>query len=602
MQNAKTILTILNQKSAGSKQFVFDRIYRNTFNPDFFIEAYQKIYAKPGNMTPGTDGQTIDGFKRSKIDKLINLLRSEQYYPTPVRRTYIEKKNSKKKRPLGIPSFEDKLVQEVIRRMLEAIYEPIFLDTSHGFRPNRSCQTALFQVKSTCRGTKWVVEGDITGCFDNIDHDILLKILSRKINDGRFLELIRRFLKAGYFEFHQVKNSLSGVPQGGIISPILSNIYMHEFDTYMEELAKKLNKGKRKRDNPAYVRLSAKRTRRLKKGQIDEADALLKEMRKLPSQDQMDSNYTRVKYLRYADDFVICIDDSRELAEQIKQDVTEFLRNTLKLELNADKTLITNLKDERVRFLGYELSKSHDDTIITKNSDGVKKRSVNETIQLLVPSEVINRKLQAFTQNGKAASFRARVDLPILDIINEYNAEIRGLYEYYSLATDVAMKIGRFKYYHYTSLTKTIAHKEKSSCRKVRAKYGIDVPRKQGTGTRKIIGVKYQTKTGEHVMTYFNDSLKMIKEPNTRLSDKYTPEIATGRQLINRLNANVCELCGKNEGEFEIHHVRKLKDIKDKYKKRGKAIPNWVLVMSKIRRKTLIVCECCHHNIHSGKY
>ena len=370
----------------------------------------------------------------------------------------------------------------------------------------------------------------------------------------------------------------------------------------MEELAKKLTKGKRKRDNPAYVRLSSKRTRRLRKGQTDEADALLKEMRKLPSQDQMDSNYSRVKYLRYADDFVICIDGNRELAEQIKQDVTEFLRNTLKLELNADKTLITNLKDERVRFLGYELSKSHNDTIIKKNSDGVKKRSVNETIQLLVPSEVISRKLQAFTQNGKAASFRARVDLPILDIINEYNAEIRGLYEYYSLATDVAMKIGRYKYYHYTSLIRTIAHKEKSSYRKVKAKYGIDVPRKVGTGTRNIIGVKYQTKMGEHVMTYFNDSLKMIKEPNTRLSDKYSPNIATGRQLINRLNANVCELCGKNEGEFEIHHVRKLKDIKDKYKKRGKAMPNWVLIMSKIRRKTLIVCECCHHNIHSAKY
>lgn len=602
MQNAKTILTILNQKSVGNKQFVFDRLYRNMFNFDFFMEAYQKMYAKPGNMTPGTDGQTIDGFKKSKIDKLINLLRNEQYYPTPVRRTYIEKKNSKKKRPLGIPSFEDKLVQEMVRRVLEAIYEPIFLDTSHGFRPNRSCQTALFEVKSTCRGTKWVVEGDITGCFDNIDHDILLKILSRKISDGRFLELIRRFLKAGYFEFHQVKNSLSGVPQGGIISPILSNIYMHEFDAYMEELAKKLTKGKRKKDNPAYIRLSSKRRRRLKKGGIDEADALLKEMRKLPSQDQMDSNYSRVKYFRYADDFVICIDGSKELAEQIKQDITEFLRNTLKLELNADKTLITNLKDERVRFLGYELSKSHDDTIITKNSVGVKKRSVNETIQLLVPSEVISRKLQAFMQNGKAASFRARVDLPILDIINEYNAEIRGLYEYYSLATDVAMKIGRFKYYHYTSLIRTIAHKEKSSYRKVKAKYGIDVPRKQGTGTRKIIGVKYQTKTGEHVMTYFNDSLKMIKDPNTRLSDKYSPVIATGRQLINRLNANVCELCEKNEGEFEIHHVRKLKDIKDKYKKRGKAIPNWVLVMSKIRRKTLIVCECCHHSIHSGKY
>ena len=603
MQKAKTILTILNNNSVRNKQFVFDRLYRNMFNQDLFIEAYQKMYAKPGNMTPGTDGQTIDGFKKSKIDTLITKLRNEQYYPNPVRRKYIEKKNSKKKRPLGIPSFEDKLVQEVIRKMLDAIYEPLFLDTSHGFRPNRSCQTALFQVKSTCRGTKWVVEGDITGCFDSIDHDILLKILSRKIKDGRFLELIRRFLKAGYFEFRQVKNSLSGVPQGGIISPILSNIYMHEFDVYMEELAKKLNKGKRKKPNPEYRKIEGRRTYCLKKGWYEEAEELLQKMRKVHTKDQMDGDYSRFKYFRYADDFIICIDGNKELAEQIKQDMTRFLRETLKLELNADKTLITNLKNERVRFLGYEIAKSHDNTIVKKRiGDNAKVRSVNETIQLLVPSEVISRKIQPFTEKGKAASFKQRVNLPVLDIINEYNSEIRGLYDYYSLATDVAVKMGKFKYYHYWSLLKTIAHKEKSTTTKVKAKYGVDVPRKVGKGTRRLVGVKYTTKAGENIMTYFNESLKMLKEPNTKLSDKYCPDVMTGRQLINRLNADVCELCGKNEGEIEIHHVRKLKGIKDKYKKRGKAIPEWVLIMSKIRRKTLVVCECCHHSIHSGNY
>lgn len=602
MQKANTVLSILNQKSVRNKQFVFDKIYRNLFNPDFFMEAYRKMYAKPGNMTAGTDGKTIDGFKKSKVDKLISNLRNEQYYPTPVRRTYIPKKNSKKKRPLGIPSFEDKLVQEVVRKILEAIYEPLFLDTSHGFRPNRSCQTALHQIKSRCRGTKWVVEGDITGCFDNVDHEILLRILSKKIQDGRFLELIRRFLKSGYFEFHQVKSSLSGVPQGGIISPILSNIYMHEFDAYMEELAKKLSQGRKKKPNPAYRKLEGRRCYCLKKGWYVEAEELLQKMRKLPAKDQMDGDYARVKYVRYADDFLICVDGSKEMANQIKNDVTLFLRDTLKLELNADKTLITNLKDERVQFLGYELSKSHDNTIVKKNSKGVKARSVNETIQLLVPAEVINRHIRQFTENGKAASFKPRVNLPMLDIINEYNSEIRGLYNYYSLATDVSVKLNKFKYYHYWSLLRTIAHKEKSTTTQVKAKYGIDVPRKVGKGTRKLVGIRYKTKTGEHTMTYFNDSLKKVDEPNTALSDKYCPDVMTGRQLINRLNANVCELCGKNEGEFEVHHVRKLKDIKDKYKRRGKAIPRWVLIMSRIRRKTLIVCECCHHSIHSGNY
>jgi len=602
MQNAKTILSILNQTSERNKQFVFDRLYRNLFNQDFFMDAYRKMYAKPGNMTKGTDGQTIDGFKKSKVDKLISMLRNEQYYPTPVRRTYIPKKNGKK-RPLGIPSFEDKLVQEVIRKMLDAIYEPLFLDTSHGFRPNRSCQTALFQVKTTSRGTKWVVEGDITGCFDNVDHEILLQILSKKISDGRFLELIRRFLKAGYFEFHQVKNSLSGVPQGGIISPILSNIYLHEFDVYMEMLAEKLSKGKTKKPNPDYRKVEGRRSYCLKTKRYEEAAELLQKMREIPSKNQMDGDYARVKYVRYADDFVICIDGNKALAEQIKQDVSRFLWETLKLELNADKTLITNLKNERVKFLGYEISKSLDNTIVKKrSSDGAKLRSVNETIQLLVPSEAINRKIQPFTQDGKAASFKPRVNLPILDIINEYNSEIRGLYNYYSLATDVSVKLNKFKYYHYWSLLRTIAHKEKSTVTKVKSKYGIDVPRKVGTGTRKLVGVRYTTNKGEQTMTYFNDSLKKLDEPNTRLTDKYCPEVMTGKQLINRLNANVCELCGIEEGNFEVHHVRKLKDIKDKYKKRGKAIPRWVLIMSQIRRKTLIVCECCHHNIHSGNF
>jgi len=472
MQKANTILSILNQHSVRNKQYVFDRLYRNMFNQDFFMEAYRKMYAKPGNMTAGTDGKTIDGFKKSKVDELITKLRNEQYYPTPVRRVYIPKKNSKKKRPLGIPSFEDKLVQEVVRKMLDAIYEPIFLDTSHGFRPNRSCQTALHQIKSTCRGTKWVVEGDITGCFDNVDHDILLQILSRKISDGRFLELIQRFLKAGYFEFHQVKNSLSGVPQGGIISPILSNIYMHEFDAYMEELAKKLSQGRKKKPNPEYRKLEGRRCYCLQKGWYEEAEELIQKMRKLPTKDQMDGDYTRVKYVRYADDFVICVDGSKEMAEQIKNDVTLFLREKLKLELNADKTLVTNLKDERVRFLGYELSKSHDDTIIKKGSTGIKRRSVNETIQLLVPAEVINHHIRQFTEKGKAASFKPRVNLPMLDIINEYNSEIRGLYNYYSLATDVSVKLNKFKYYHYWSLLKTIAHKEKSTTTQVKAKYG----------------------------------------------------------------------------------------------------------------------------------
>lgn len=599
MQKADDILSILRGKSEKDKNYIFDRLYRNLFNQDFYLNAYAKIYSKEGNMTPGVDNQTIDGFNLKQIEKIIELMKNESYHPKPVARVHIPKKNGKT-RPLGIPTFGDKLVQEVVRQMLEAIYEPIFLNTSHGFRPKRSCHTALYQIKSTCRGTNWVIEGDIKGFFDNIDHDIMIKLLSKKITDGRFLELIKRFLKAGYFEFKQVHNTLSGTPQGGIISPILANIYLHELDKFVETVCKELSTDNIRRGNPEYQKLNYARFVANKNGNQQEAQELLNEMRKMPRQDPMDKKYIKVKYTRYADDFVICIIGSKELANSIRLRIKTFLEEELKLELSLEKTLITNLGDNRVRFLGYEISKTRDNTIIKENTLGIKRRSANETIQLLVPNDVINEKLKPFMRNGMSVHHGARINLPILDMINEFNSEIRGLYNYYALATDVSTKLGRFKFYHYFSLAKTIARKEKSSVRKVIDKYGIEVPLKQSTGTRNIIGVRYETQKGTQTMTYFNESLSKIDKPRNGASDRLIVYIPVRHQILDRINANTCELCGSSEN-IEIHHVRKLKDIKQKYAKRGNKIPNWVLAMSSINRKTLIVCKKCHVDIHGGR-
>lgn len=598
MQKAETVLSILKQKSKQDETYEFDRIYRNFFNEDFFMWAYQKIHAKQGNMTPGTDGKTIDGFNKKQIADLIELLKGERYQPEPVRRTYIPKKNGKM-RPLGIPTFKDKLVQEVARQILEAIYEPIFSDNSHGFRPNRSCHTALHQIKNTCRGTNWVIEGDITACFDNIDHEVLLQILSKKIRDGRFLELIRRFLKAGYLEFSQKHNSISGTPQGGIISPILANIYLHEFDKYMEEIMKKYTVGTKRRPDHEYHVLSTKRTRAMNRGQIELAAEYLKKMQSIPSLDQMDKNYLRVKYVRYADDFIVCIIGSKAMAVEIKEKIAAFMQQELRLELSKEKTKITNLSDGRVPFLGYEISKSQENTKQVVDSIGRKKRSVNGTIQLLVPGSVIRKKLEPFKKNGKAYPFVARASLPVMDIIALYNAEIRGLYNYYCLATDVSKKLATFKFYHYYSMVKTIARKEKSTVHKVIKKYGIDVPRKVGTGTIRIVGIRYTTKEGQKTMTYFNDSLKKVDKPLNNVPDTFG-QVFSGGQLIKRINANVCELCGAETKDLQVHHVRKLKDIVKKYKKRGTSAPKWVRTMGVIHRKTLVVCHDCHVKIHNG--
>lgn len=598
MQNAETILSILIQNSKRDKNYVFKRIYRYLFNQDFYIRAYAKIYAKKGNMTSGVDGKTIDGFCVEKIKTMIEKLENERYYPKPVRRIYIPKKNGKM-RPLGIPSFEDKLLGEVIRQLLEAIYEPIFSENSHGFRPNRSCHTALMQIKKTARGTSWVIEGDITGCFDNIDHKILLRLLKKKIDDGRFIELIRRFLQAGYFEFRQIHNSMSGCPQGSGMSPILSNIYLNELDKHMTELISRIEKAKQRKISTTYRRLSDKKRYAVHKNNYELAKEYEKQMRMIPAREPMDENFKRVKYVRYADDFVICIIGDKKLALEIKKEVSDFLMSNLKLELNQDKTLITNLKHARANFLGYEFTKSYCNTKLSKNPLGYKIRSINGEIQLLVPSKVINEKIKRYSKNNKPAAYKARINLPVLDIISEFNAEIRGLYNYYSLATDVSKKLYKFKYFHYFSMVKTIAGKEQSSVKKVIKKYAVTVPMKQSTGTRNIVGVTYNTKYGTRTMAYFNDSIKKVNKPLADVSDIFGNNFQTRSQLITRLNASKCELCG-SEQNIEVHHVRRLKDIRDKYRKHGKNIPNWVLQMCRINRKTLIVCKKCHDNIHAG--
>lgn len=598
MQKANEILSILNHKSKNDENYKFDRIYRNLYNKDFYLNAYAKIYSKEGNMTEGVDGQTIDGFNLVLVEKLIEDLKAEQYYPKPVRRTYIPKKNGKK-RPLGIPSFVDKLLQEVIREILEAIYEPNFSENSHGFRPNKSCHTALMQIKKTGKGTNWILEGDITGCFDNINHDILINILSRKIKDGRFIELIRRFLKAGYIEFKEVINSLSGCPQGSLISPILSNIYLNEFDKYMEQLIKDTNKGKGKRVNLEYKRLEHKRVKAIKNNEFDKAKEIFKKMRKIPSQRPNDETFIRVKYVRYADDFVVLVSGSKNLTLEIKERIREYLGTNLKLELNVEKTLITNISKDKARFLGFEITKAVDNNKITKTIAGVKRRAVNETIQLLVPSDVINKKIRMFSENEKPCSYKPRLRQPIYNTITEYNSEIRGLYNYYCIATNVSKRLYKFKYYHQKSLVCTIAQKEKISSKKVYKKYGIPIPKKTGTGTRNEIGVTYHTKKCEKTLIYFNDSIKKNDSIDINVRDVFGYNYSINSTLLLRLNKNECELCGSNE-QIEVHHIRKLKDIKDKYRKRGQRVPNWVLTMSEMNRKTLIVCKKCHVKIHNG--
>lgn len=217
MQSAKVILTVIQER--GRRGLPLERIYRQLFNRDLYLLAYGRIYRNQGAMTPGSTTETVDGMSLAKIDTITDALRQERYHWTPVRRTYITKKHSTKQRPLGLPSWSDKLLQEVIRLILEAYFEPQFSDRSHGFRPGRGCHTALREIQHTWTGTAWFIEGDIAQCFDTLDHSLLLNTLSKHIHDNRFVHLIGELLKAGYLENWKYNRTISGTPQGSVVTP-----------------------------------------------------------------------------------------------------------------------------------------------------------------------------------------------------------------------------------------------------------------------------------------------------------------------------------------------------------------------------------------------
>lgn len=432
----------------------------------------------------------------------------------------------------------------------------------------------------------WVVEGDLTSFFDTLDHQILLECIKKKIDDGRILELIRRFLDAGYMESEQLHETPYGTVQGGVISPILANIYLHEFDQYMELLKAKYEKGESRKDNREYLGLMGKSRYAKTKGRMKESKELRKQALKLSSMDLMDPDFVRVKYFRFADDFCIFITGSKSLALTIKEEITDFLENKLKLKLNQEKTLITNLSKDKVRFLGYEIAKVKGATRF-----GIRgQRRLNGKIILLMPSEVIRKKLSEMTRFGRSIHRDELLPLPVDEMITFCNSEITGLYNYYCLASNVAHRMWYYEYYHKQCLLKTIAKKENSSVCKVLKKYGIEVKRKDGHGTRRALGI-YRGASAP--LMYYEGPFTHHRFP----PEPKMHETNQGKELKQRLLADNCEVCGNHK--VEVHHTRNLSDTINRYK--GKPLPDWVALMMKMKRKTLVLCHSCHMKLHSGR-
>lgn len=599
------VLKSLSEK-ATNKEYKFKRLYRNLYNPEFYFLAYKNISQSKGSMTPGVDGKSLDGMSEKRINSLIESLKDFSYQPNPARRVYIEKKNSSKKRPLGIPSTEDKLIQEIVKMILESIYEPNFSKYSHGFRPNKSCHTALNQIQNTFTGITWFVEGDIHACFDSFDHHVLINILREKIEDENFIALIWKMLKAGYMEQWIYNCTYSGTPQGSGASPILANIYLSKLDEFAEELKNSFDKGEPV-CNLEYERAASKlyyiRRRNRKNWNIwneherKEALRLQKDainyMHSLPSKRGFNNDYKRIVYCRYADDFLIGVIGSHDDAVNIKEKFKVFLEDTLHLEMSEEKTKITHGED-KARFLGYDITKSKSPALMYDSKSQLRKTH-SGTIKLYVPRDRWQSKLIEYgalkikyDKDGNEvweSHHRGNMThMTDVEIVSKVNSEIRGMYNYYSIA-DNATVISNFAFILEYSMYKTFGLKYQKSVYKIQRKY-----RKNGK-----FMVPYNTKKGPKYCEFYNSGFK--KKKRTFISDlDLLPQYVkydNPNYLRTRIKQGICELCGDKTNDIYMHHASSLKLLKP--------CNEWNKIMLAKRRKTLAVCPNCYAKIKTER-
>jgi group II intron reverse transcriptase/maturase len=586
MQDAETVLGVLRER--GRRGLPCEELYRQLYNVQLYLLAYGRVYSNQGAMTPGATPETADGMSMEKIRAIIEAMRHERYRFSPAQRKYIPKKNGKL-RPLGLPTWSDKLVGEVVRLLLEAYYEPQFSGYSHGFRPGRGCHTALREIAETWTGTSWFVEGDISDCFGSLDHEIMVKILAEKIHDNRFLRLIRNMLKAGYLEDWRWNATISGSPQGGVVSPVLSNIYLHKLDEYVETvLIPQYTQGTRRRDNPAYDSATKALARARGRGDRAQARELGQQRRSLPRRDPHDPGYRRLRYSRYADDHLLGFTGPKAEAEAIKDQLAGFLRDELRLELNQDKTLITHARTRAARYLGYEVIVWHGDSKITRG-----RRSVNGKIGLRVPLDVIEAKCAPYRRHGKPWHRPAMQNLDDYDIVRAYGAEYRGVVQYYKLAADVA-RLYRLCWYAETSMLKTLAAKHQTSVSAIAARHKAKIETPYGLRTCFEARVE---RDGRPPLVARFGGIPLVRDKGAVLTDRIPDRVPYPRkELVARLLARRCELCG-DAGAVLVHQVRKLASLG----KPGPGQPRWAAVMARKRRKTLVVCRPCHDLIHHGQ-
>lgn len=591
MQPIHTLVEILQDR--GKRRLPLERMYRHVCREDLLVGAYATIAGNDGSTTPGVDGQTVDGMSIEKIRRISEVLKGGDWIWKPVRRVHIPKRSGGT-RPLGIPSWGDRLVQQAIKFILEPYFEPQFSKYSFGFRPGLGCHHALREV-TTWNGTKWLVEGDISKCFDTIDHDVLMQILGEKIHDDRLLKLIRTMLEAGYLENWKFGQTHSGTPQGGIASPLLSNIYLDRLDQFVEQvLQPRFNRGDERSVNPEYARIS--HLIRNNRGRLsgEEYQRLVRLRRSLPSRDTHDPDFRRLRYARYADDFLLGFIGPKSEAEEIKGLIRDFLGDKLKLRLSEEKTLITHASEERARFLGYEIAVRRSDTKVGPALNGGTRRSVNGQVNLFVPRAVSTSRLERFMRKGKPAPLTCLIALSDYHIVAHYQGIYRGLVNYYRMAHNLANRLNRVRRVLSISMVKTLANKHKCSCASLWHRHQTKVQTEEGPISAFVVRVQ---KEGRPERTTYFGGLSLKRQKFVPLVDRDVVYWNVIRDLVVCLHSRQCAACGAKGVPIQMHHIRRLADLK-----RHPGLPKWKKLMLMLRRKSLPVCEECHRIIHGGKY
>ena len=569
----------------NNNQSINNKLIHIVANPEVLTLAYEIIKSNPGNETPGVDAQTLDGIDLKWVQNISKLLLAGEYEFKAARRVYIPKKGKNKKRPLTISSPRDKVVQQAMYLVLNAIYEPSFLETSHGSRPGRDNHTALKSIKLKFQGVKWCIEADIESNFPSISHKILLSLLRKRISCDKFLTLVKRSVKAGFVEDGVFKESNKGLFQGNITSPILNNVYLHELDVFIDGLCDEFTLGKSRRKSSLFRNISY----RIEKATaIEEKKRLRRKLWQVQSKDPMDPNFKRFFYVRYVDDFVIGVVGSREDAICIKERVKCFLEENLKLILSDEKSLITHFSKTPITFLGTLIKGNweKEKQVKTIRKLGVL-RKVRITGRPVLKVPIQDLFLKA-TVNGffkkKAGKFVPTkvgwlINLDHSDILRYYNSVIRGTLNFYSFANN-RKSLG------------SLVHGLKFSC-------------------ARTLALKYKLRFASKTFSRFGGKLKCPDSglelfiPKTFRAIKQfaintpIPDESLFKRWNNKLTKSnlfkYCVICGSSH-QVEMHHVRKIKDLK--HKARGGKMDFFTLQMASMNRKQIPLCRTHHKALH----